>query len=183
MSDVLEDHMSNVLEDHMSDVLEFCEPTEEERERGPLVKGLTFWGALGQAAVVGETEPLAAFIASSKARATINEKGWRAFAYYLASIGKTQGPGNPVLQTQAVDPLVYAAARRVYLGKAEWREREGKPRVRKEVINELIKDAIRWIAEQRGVVIRESSGEHASLDLRIRNLLINLRFLAHSNSS
>jgi hypothetical protein len=82
-----------------------------------------------------------------------------------------------------VDPLVYAAAHRVYLGKAEWREREGKLHVPEEVTNELMKDAIRSIAEQRGVVIPENSGQHANLDRRIHNLLINLRFLAHANSS
>jgi hypothetical protein len=174
----------------MSDLLEWrweWLPTEEEEQSGPLVNGFTFWQGLYHAAEtsgpthLGDTDPLTTFMSDPQARATISENGWHAFLYFLAEHGKQRSAGNP-LQSQLLDSLVYEAARRVYLGKADWREREGKQRVPKDVVNDLIKGAIRWIARRRDVVIPENSGEHANLERRIRTLLKNQVFLAHSNS-
>jgi hypothetical protein len=151
------------------------QPSEEEVASGRRVNGFTFYECLFAAVDPTETKMLADYLRDPEARAQLSDNEWEGLAEWIQLLRKRL-PGNP---HQTPDLEVRAAARRVDDARKDWRLRNGRdPRspVPGHVVNDLIADAIAWIAEQRGEPIPADSGLYANLERRIRTALKGRRF-------
>jgi hypothetical protein len=156
------------------EVLEAIERIEQnETDAARVNDDWTFWEALGEWAISGQTEYLADFFRDPDARATISTDHWLVFAHHLESLRKRLR-GNP--HNPPRDEDVYEAAKFFDKGLQRLRETRGRAHVSTEDRMSVLDNAIKQYANKKGISIHKHSAKYANLERQIFNAWKSGRF-------